>query len=181
MSYAGSGVYRRVDPVACRLVPIAVAVARARETRVRGMSTDVRDARSAVGAQSAGEGVAVAGWLGCADLSSRQECADPTSRQECADPTSRQGGNERGRPLDSAPATQAPHERSEEERSEPRPVERPGAFWAVLAVVVVCSERPGAFKAVWAVVVVCSERPGAFEVFSPSSSRQRESGLELNP
>ena len=36
----------------------------AREKRARGMSTDVCDVRSTVSAQSAGEGVAVAGRVG---------------------------------------------------------------------------------------------------------------------
>ena len=48
--------------------------------------------------------------------------------------------------LDPAPGKQAPHERSEEERSEPRPVERAGGFQAVLAVTVSSWSEPGAFK-----------------------------------
>ena len=49
------------------------------------------ECRKARTSESAGEGVAVVGVLGCADPDNRQGCADPTSRQGCADPDNCKG------------------------------------------------------------------------------------------
>ena len=55
--------------------------------------------------------------------------------------------------------------------SEPRPVERPGGFQAVLSEVVASSERAGGFQAVLLWPVLFWSNPGVFEVSPAVSGR----------
>ena len=158
----------------------------AREKRARGMSTaGARNERR--GAQSAGEGVAVAGRVrvrpsvrpqGCAHLSiprgaairpspgvrpsdHPQGCAHlPIPRGAPARPTDRVGMKGAGS-LGPSRTTQAP-QRSEE-RSEARRVERAGGFQGVAVGFCVVRERTGGFQGVAVGFCVVRERAGGFQ------------------